>query len=182
MRSGYTLFEVLCVLVVILVAFFIALPAIQPMMADNHLQAASDMVQARWNEMRNRAVAEGQPYRFAVMEHTGSFKIAPDSAEFWADGSNTVANDPETRPWVVEEKLPGNVLFLGTEVTPTGAEQPSSTGGGEWHRAVTFLPNGTAKEDVHVSFGQEGSRSLTLTLRGVTGLISADDSGKGKGP
>jgi prepilin-type N-terminal cleavage/methylation domain-containing protein len=172
-RRGFTLFELILVMAVLLLAFFIALPAIQPMVATNNLQAASDTVQAHWTEMRTRAIAEGRPYRFAIKEKTGEYKIAPDTKEFWGgDGDADVAKT-DVKPLVVEDKLPGKIVFQKYEVTccdSCAAAQGQGAGG--WSHVLTFLPNGTAREDVQISFGQDGARSLTLVMRGMTGTVT----------
>jgi hypothetical protein len=173
-------FELVLVTGIVVVAAGLAIPLIGPMLSSSNLQAASDEVKARWTEMRSRAVSDGRPYRFAIMENTGKYKIAPEGSEFWGDGDDS-SSDSEARPWVVEGKLPGEVHFLSSEATPTGGQSTSGHGGsGGWTRTVTFLPNGTAREDVHVSFGQAGSTAMHLELRGATGTIIAREHPGGK--
>jgi prepilin-type N-terminal cleavage/methylation domain-containing protein len=175
-RSGYTLFEIVLVMVVLVIVAALALPAIAPMMSRNQVQAASDLLRSRWTEMRTRAVADGRAYRFSIVENTGKFRIAPEDMEAGEGG------DHEARPWVVEEALPGKVLFMGSQATSVGDHsQQSQASGGGWSRVVTFLADGTAREDVQVTFGQAGSRSLVLKLRGMTGAITAEEPGRGRG-
>lgn len=177
-RAGYTLFEVVLVVSVLVVVGFVSLPMIKPMLSSNNMQAASDLVRARWTEMRNRAISDGRPYRFAIMHNTGKFRIAPEDTDFWGDSDNAGEGDQEIRPWVVEGTLPGSVIFVSADATSAdGKPAAQSQSGGGWTRTVTFLPNGTAHEDVEVAFGQSGSRSVTLKLRGITGSVS---SGEGK--
>lgn len=175
-RSGFTLLEVILVMAVLVVAAFLALPAIQPMIATNDLQASSDAIQARWTEMRTRAIAEGQPYRFAIQEKTGKYKIAPDTKDYWGGDGETASVASDVPPLVVEDKLPGKVLFQKYEVTccDSCAAAQGQSGGG-WSHVLTFLPNGTAREDVQISFGQDGARSITLVMRGMTGTITTVD-------
>jgi type II secretory pathway pseudopilin PulG len=182
-RSGYSLFEVALVMTLLVLAGILALPFIQPMLAGNNLQAASDMLRARWTEMRSRALADGRPYRFAIKDNTGNFKIAPDGEEFWGDagtGGSNAAPMSDIPPWVIQEQLPGQVLFLKAGTIGTGSDPSvggSSSGG--WTTVFVFLPNGTAHEDVQVTFGMAGSRSLALKLRGATGTILSEAGGEG---
>ena len=176
-RRGFSLFELMLVMAILVAASFLALPAIQPMIATNDLQAASDAIQGRWTEMRTRAIAEGQPYRFAIREKSGEYKIAPDTKDYWGGDGEAATATSDVQPLVVEDKLPGKVLFQKYDVT---ASDPSATatgqgGGGNWSHVLTFLPNGTAREDVQISFGQDGARSLTLVLRGMTGTVTTVD-------
>lgn len=169
-RGGYSLFEVVVVMGVVVVVGFLTLPLIRPLLQSNHLQAASDLVQARWTEMRYHAIAEGRAYRFAVMANTGLFRIAPDDGRFWGDSANISNSDAP--PWIVEDTLPGEVLFKS-------AANGGSGGSGGWTNALTFLPDGTSREDVKVAFGLAGSRALTLKLRGATGSVTAGEEGNG---
>src|SRR5579859_2829528 len=105
------------VMAILVVAFGIALPAIQPMVSTNDLQAANDALQARWTEMRTRAIADGVPYRFAIKEKTGSYKIAPDTQEYWGDSQAASSEHSDIKPLVVEDKLPGKVLFQKCDAT-----------------------------------------------------------------
>lgn len=176
-RRGFSLFELMLVMAVLVVAFFIALPAIQPMVATNNLQAASDQIQAKWMEMRTRAMAEGQPYRFAIHEKTGEFKIAPDTKEHWGGEGEAEVDVSDVKPLVVEDKLPGKIVFQKYEVTccDSCAAGQAQGSGGRWSHVLTFLPNGTAREDVQITFGQDGAHSQTLVMRGMTGTVTTVD-------
>lgn len=178
-RRGYSLFEVMVVTGVVLVIGFLSLPLLKPMLESNHLQSSSDLVQSRWTEMRFRAMAEGRPYRFAFKERSGKFRIAPDDGDFWGEGGNAPQSD--TPPWIVEENLPGQVQFKSATASALGNAPAAQTsqGGGDWTRAVVFLPDGTSREDVRLTFGQEGSRGVTLNLRGTTGSVTSSDAGEG---
>jgi hypothetical protein len=162
-RSAYTLFEIVLVMSVLVVIGALSAPLLKPLFSSNQLQAASDLIRSRWTEMRTRAVADGRAYRFSIIPGTGKFRIAPedDSMESTQVG---------VRPYVVEESLPGSIHFLG------GGSDSAASGG--WSRLVTFLPSGTAHEDVQVTFGEPGSRSLALRLRGATGSVTAEEVDK----
>jgi hypothetical protein len=148
----------------------ICFPLVAPMLASNNLQGASDLVRSRWTEMRTRAVSDGRAYRFALMENTGKFRIAPDDDPSWGDSGQS--SDSEARPWIVEETLPGKVQFKNLQANK-GSQGHGGSGG--WTHALTFMADGTAREDVQISFSQGGGASLTLKVQGHTGAISAGD-------
>jgi prepilin-type N-terminal cleavage/methylation domain-containing protein len=178
-RLGFTLFELMLVMAVLVIAFCLALPAIQPMISTNDLQAASDSIQSRWTEMRTRAIAEGQPYRFAIQEKTGKFKIAPDTKEHWGSDGKTAEVAGDVPALVVQETLPGKIVFQKYEATCCDSCATGQSLSGGWSHVLTFLPNGQAQEDVQITFGKEGARSLTLVMRGATGTITTvDDKAK----
>src|SRR5262249_39660996 len=117
-------------------------------------------------EARTRAQDEGRPYRFAVMDNSGSFRVAPDTPEFWDDASDNAApNDPGQAALVVEGSLPSKVQFSAGE---TGAAPC-----GKWVPAVTFPPDGSAREDAEVAFPTRGAQPVVLRVRALTGAVTA---------
>ena len=78
MRRGYTLFEMILVVTVMLIIAGLATPLVfQGLFASSKVSAAADMVRARWADCRHQAVEHGRPYRFAVVPNTGKFIIEP---------------------------------------------------------------------------------------------------------
>ena len=166
-RRGFTLLEVTLVLAVIVLLGAMLWPSIEAMYGDVRLSAAADQIRARWADARTQAIEEGRPYRFAT-QPDGHFRIAPDTQEFWNDGTATSTEgpaDPDAQPLDITEELPKGVRFAdGT----TGSE----SGEGEWQTLVRFQPDGTADRDVEIAFETSGSRPLHLKLRGLTGSVS----------
>lgn len=179
-RCGYTLFEVVLVMAVLLVVGAVSLPLVKPMLASNNVQAADDVVRARWTEMRTHAMKEGRAYRFAIVANTGKYRIAPDDPQFWG-GSGQATTSSDAPAWVVEETLPGEVLFMNADASASQGGTSSSVGG-PWTHSFTFLADGTAPQDVQVGFGQGGKASVVLKLLGKTGAIAAgEDFQQGNG-
>jgi Tfp pilus assembly protein FimT len=171
-RSGSTLFEILLVMAILLVGGAISIPLIAPMMSSNDLQAARDLVRARWTEMRTRAASEGRGYSFSLVENSGKFRIAPADDDPSNSGQSPGSDQ---KPWIVEESLPGKVQFLKLQSDKVNSS--SGQGGkGSYTAVLTFLPDGTARENVQVAFGQDGKGNLLLKVRGHTGAISAEDA------
>jgi hypothetical protein len=154
---------VVCLLVV---AGALALPTIKSMQAGPRMTAATDLVRARLTDARTRAVEERRAYRFAVKEGTGDFRIAPDSPEFWDDGSGSgLPAGPGDSPLVVEGSLPETIAF-----DPTGSN--SGSGGGDWTTMVTFQGDGTSGDDAQISLRPQDGAPATLRLQGGTGVIT----------
>ena len=169
-RHGYTLFEVLLVLAVILIAASLSMPAIDALLASNKVSAARDMVRTQWAEMRARALEEGRPYRFAVTENTGKFRIAPDDDMYWGGSGDKPADD---KPLIIEGELPEGVLFTTSEAAFAGTEQAPAPGP-EWGLTVAvYLADGVGRDDAEVFFGKAGQRALGLRLRALTGAVTA---------
>jgi Tfp pilus assembly protein FimT len=161
------LFEMIVVLAILIIAAAIAVPNLGWLSGGTTLNAAADTVKARWAEARARAVADGRPYRFAVMENTGKFRVAPDSPEFW-DGTATdfSSSDGSRPPLVVEDNLPKEMRFLGSP-NAAGAAQGQSH---DWTCPIVFMPDGNAQQDAEIVFGGAQGKPLVLRIKGATGV------------
>jgi hypothetical protein len=173
-RSGYTMFEIVLVMGILVLIGAVCVPLMKPMLASNDVQAATDLVRSRWTEMRTRAMTEGRAYRFAIQENTGKFRIAPDDSQFWGDGGSSSSGSDQPA-WVIEETLPGQVVFMnGGSAGQDGGSAGGGSGG--WSLSFTILPDGSARQNVQVAFGQGGAPSLILKLHGKTGAVVAEDA------
>jgi hypothetical protein len=158
------------------------------------VNAAVDSVRSAWAQARGRAIEEGRPYRFAVIPGTGYYRVAPDQADFWT-GSASPTHDPKDPCLVLEQALPRGVRFtlgsggtsapasrgpaneqgaLDDGMTPPAPQPPSS-----YTSPIVFLPDGTAREDAQVQFQVAGAKPMTLSLRGMTGIVSVKKENKG---
>jgi prepilin-type N-terminal cleavage/methylation domain-containing protein len=166
-RRGYTLIELALVLALLVILAALALPVIESMQAGPRLTAAADTVRANLSQARSKAIEDRRSYRFAVKAGTGEFRVAPDSSDFWADGSagGGAPADPDEAALVVDGTLPEKVSFDTAGSGGTG-------GGSDWTTVVTFQADGTAAEDAQVSFHTQGASPATLRLRAATGLIT----------
>jgi Tfp pilus assembly protein FimT len=178
-RPAATLLELMVVMCIIVVVSALALPSITAMYGPYKLNGGVDAVRAGWAEARARAIEEGRPYRFAVEPNGSAFRIAPDQDNYW-DGSNGPENDPYGRGMIYVKALPAGVRFsVNGEVAANMPDEPT-TGTLEekvvtntnWMPAAVFLPDGTAREDVKVTFQIRGCRPRSLQLRGLTGNVT----------
>jgi prepilin-type N-terminal cleavage/methylation domain-containing protein len=172
-RSAFTLFELVLVLAVMVMFAALAYPSMEAMYGGYRLTAGVDMVRAAWAAARSRAIEEGHPYRFAIIPGEGRFRVAPDSGAYWS--GNGPSDDAGPPPLIQEDALPKGIRFASADsaaATDAGNAQQESGGGGPWTSVATFLPDGTAREDVLIEFSQRGGgRPLVLKLRGLTGVV-----------
>src|SRR5262245_60065397 len=170
-RHGYTMFELVLVLAVILIAASLSMPAIDALLASNKVTAARDMVRTQWAEMRARALEEGRPYRFAVTENTGKFRVAPDADAYWSGGGNQ--DRDEKPPLIFEGELPEGVLFTTSEAAFACTEQAPAPGP-EWGLTIAvYLADGVGRDDATIFFGKAGQRAVGLRMRALTGAVTA---------
>jgi hypothetical protein len=177
-RSAYTLFEVVLVCFVILVITGLTLPTLKGMYGYYKLHGAVDSVRSAWAQARSRAIDEGRPYRFSVEPNGGHYRVAPDRSDYWSGGAGP-ATDHHGKALVLEEALPSGVHFNvgdapggAPALVPDDAKEEKTKASGQWSPGVVFLPDGTAREDVKVTFQVRGVRPATLQLRGMTGNVS----------
>jgi hypothetical protein len=183
--------EVLLVLAILVIMAGIAYPSLEAMYSGYRLRAAADRVRSSWATARARALEEGRAYRFAVLPGYGNFRVAPDSADFWAGvGMAGTVTDATTPPFILEDTLPEGIRFAGTDSTadlgsmadaepnlPVGSVDPS-----QWVRWIVFLPDGTARtywaaggiidDNIEVVLQGRGTRPIILQLRGLTGIVT----------
>ena len=182
MRRGYTLFEMVIVLALILIIAGLSIPSIQSMYSDSKMQAAVDQVRGAWAGMRSHAISEGQQYRFSVAVNGSDFRAAPDSSDYWGGGDPPAAADPINPPLVIQGSLPKGIRFTADANDP-GAADPStppssssapSTSSGAWSTLAVFLPDGTAQQDVEIVFRSpdSGATPISLRLRALTGGVT----------
>jgi hypothetical protein len=170
-RSAYALLVVLTATVY---------PSLEAMYADYRVTAAADMVRAGWASARAHALNESRAYRFAVVPNMGNFRIAPDSAEFWAGGDSTLADDGTGPALLVDGTLPSGVRFVPIDVLQQGGAIPGGdsalpVGGidpGQWATRAVFLPDGTVQDDLELPLQARGARPVILNLRALTGVVN----------
>ena len=173
-HSGFTLFELMLVMAVILIAGAITVPAIDSMMADGRLKAARDMVQARWADAQGRAMKEGRPYKFSVIYQTGQFKVEPEDPDAASDADDAVTSD---KGFTVEGELPTGILFAKDD-----GSVGKAGGGSNYEPLAVFLEDGTARDDVRIMFGKEGNQPIGLQVRALTGTVSMVEATSSNGP
>jgi len=178
LRRAFTLTEILVVVAVMAVIVVLTVPTLHEMYGDYVIEGAADAVRGSWADARAHAMNESRPYRFAFVPGKGNFRVAPDSADFWNGGDGSAQANDSTPPWVFQEALPRGVRFAdGDSPLPPddgGDTSLASDGVGSeaWVPIVTFLPDGTASQDVEVMFQSRSGRQVVLKLRSMTGSVT----------
>jgi type II secretory pathway pseudopilin PulG len=177
-RSAFTLFETVLVMMVLVIVAGVCYPSIKGMYGSYKLNGAVDSVRSAWAEARSRAISEGRPYRFSVEPNGSHYRVAPDSPDYWP-GSGS-GDDPNGKGMVLEKALPAGVHFnVSGDSKGPPPDPPSNSNDekerpatGTWNTGVVFLPDGSAKDDVKITFQVRGARPTALQLRGLTGNVS----------
>ena len=128
-------------------------------------------------------MSEGRPYCFAILPDHGNLRVAPDSPTYWSGTAPpTLPPDAVDLPLVVDEALPETIRFHFGEGPPpidaglggASSQPPGSVAPDGWQTLATFLPDGTAREDVLLTVYGPHARPIRLRLRGLTGTVTTE--------
>ncbi len=176
-RAGYTILELMVVLVIILILAAIVGPSLIGFWSNNRTKAAADAVGGRLADARGAAISQGIPYRLSASPDGRMIRVSPDESE----GAAQPSTDPSLRPMWQQETLPKGVVLTPTY---TGTESLPDADG--WVTLVTFLPDGTCREDrSEFELAEPGETALVVRVRGLTGVwtinpaTAADPTGTG---
>lgn len=167
-RTAFTLLEVMLVMAILIIIMAVSYPSLEGLYGDTRVRGAADDVRGAWAEARVRAIDNGVGYRFCIIPGKEKFCIAPDSPEYW-DGTRTISSDQAMDDGkVMVGGLPKGIVFVLKQ------DSPEESGG--WHTIVTFLPDGTCRDDARIEL-QEGkadanSSSIIVSVRGLTGIVT----------
>jgi prepilin-type N-terminal cleavage/methylation domain-containing protein len=175
-RRGYTLLELTLVLAIIVVVAGLSFPSIEGMLSHYKATAAADTVRGAWTSTRSAAIDDGRAYRFAVIPGKGNFRIAPDDPTYWSGG----AAFPDGEPGIfLAGALPAGVAFVNQGDFQPGGPAPADTvldiesvATGDYVTVLTFLPNGTARDDAQIVLQVGSSRAIAVRLRALTGGVT----------
>ena len=160
--SGVTLMELLLVLVLLVIAGSLAIPAITGAFAGVRLRRAGDAVMARWAEARAQAIETGVPYQFRFSPDSGTYRIEPSSTASAQAASTTVeAGVTSTSPPDAATSKPTSdpAPSAGAETAATYKSLTDSpTLESQLPGSITFQGGQLARDDA----GRDGRRVDTL--------------------
>lgn len=166
-RHGYTLMEMMLVLVLIIAATAITFPLVGALNSRNKVPNALDQLRTDLVRLRSRAMSDGRTYTFKVYENTGRYKMEPDE-------QSELAGDGVGDPLIFDGELPEGVIFVRNVQTLVGTAT-TSIGGNALESWAVFLPDGTSPKDAQIIIGMPGEGARALAVRGLTGAISQSD-------
>lgn len=157
-RWGFSLVEVLLVLVVLVLVGALAAPAMSGAYGRGQLRTAASKLAAAWTKARMEAMARGEPRAFRCELGSSRYTVgaagSPDTASAANDGADVKA------PRIESAK------FLSFSVTDQNGQRAADPSGES--PPLVFQPDGTSADALAVLQSPTGTR-MVVTLRGLTG-------------
>jgi prepilin-type N-terminal cleavage/methylation domain-containing protein len=183
-RQGFTLFELVLVLAVLILLAAITYPSLDDMYAGMKVTQTADQLRAAFSEARAHAANESRAYRIAIIPGHGNFRVAPDSPEFWAGSGPPSADDTNGIPaYVLEGAAPKGVRIATSDAVGAGDGDSALPEGSidltSWMRVVTFAADGTTQDDAELAIYGNGGPPTYLRLRGLTGIVTVRQQSAG---
>lgn len=181
--GGFTLFEMLLVLVLISIMLALAWPALGRLSTRQQLVQSGELARIRLMAARVHAIEQGLPYQFRFEPGGQRYCILPgdSSAEPAVDSGGGAVQLP-----VASGKLPGRVTFDDLETGTTGGgmiPQPRFSALPDardlaivsWSPPIVFQADGTGPDQTITLTDPQESRSVVIALRGLTGGVIVSD-------
>jgi len=168
-RPGFTLFELVVVMMLIIIIAAISVPVLQTMLTDSRITSAGDAVRARVADTRAKALEDGRPWKLACITNTGWYQLAPEDSTDWGN-SDQFADE---RMDLMRDQLPTEIVFSMSHEGIMNSTEAGSPGSG-WETIVVFMPDGSARDDSVVYFGRPGVGPMRVRIRGLTGAVSLE--------
>jgi prepilin-type N-terminal cleavage/methylation domain-containing protein len=165
-RRGFTLFELLLVLAVLVILAGLAWPAFKTPFENQRLLKAGDLLRAAFGRARIQAMDRGVVQMFRYEPATGRYQ-----AMDWSGFDSTGGTADPGMIAEAAEALPEGIHFVAATVS---ADTRSQAAGGDPTALASappiwFYPDGTAS-DAEVVLANDAGRAVTVQLRGLTGI------------
>ncbi len=161
-RAGYTILELVVVMVIVLILAAIVGPSLVGFWSNNRTKAAVDTVTARLSDARGAAISQGRAYRVSASPDGRMVRVSPDESE---PTEQLTSEEPVTDVWQ-QDTLPTGVVL-----TPTILGEVSAADADGWTTLVTFLPDGTCREAAsEFELAEPNVTPQVVRVRGLTGV------------
>ncbi|QDU26148.1 hypothetical protein ETAA8_12220 [Anatilimnocola aggregata] len=187
-RGAFSLMELMVVLVIMVLAAAVAMPALTGSLRAQRLKSASETMRIEWSRAHVKAMKSGriQVFRFEVSGR--KFTLQPwlaadeategnpiDSVASFGTAPETALDDCETK------ELPEGITFAGGDAKfDTRAYEvedfmmQNNTSAEQWSRPILFYPDGSAT-DSYVIVADEKQAAIRVQLRGLTGTSAVGE-------
>jgi prepilin-type N-terminal cleavage/methylation domain-containing protein len=167
-RHGFTLFELLVVMALLILLAAIILPSVGAFRGDTRQRAGADVIRTELATARARAKEEGRPYRVALSQDRTRIRRAPDTIDFAQTQASEISGGSATAVDYPFEHVTAERVFENNASTSASGSDAAEPIDG-WVTVATILPDGTCKEDTVLVVIKENEESpVYLRVRGLT--------------
>ena len=176
-RRGFTLMEVVLVLVLMALIAGAAWPSVQRLYASRRLGSAADQIRSAWCQARIEAMRSGHTYTFRYQLDGDHYRLEAQSDQGVASSASAGAAGGDVASGAAtcaEQTLPEGIKFSSAA---SGGDTAAQSAGGQsdgWSAPILFYPDGTAL-DVQLVLADQRSRAVRVILRGMTGAVTLSD-------
>lgn len=176
--GGFTLLELLLVLVVMVVIAALVLPSIDRLLDGQKVDKGADLVRSALGRARVSAIREGKVHAFVCQPGSSGMLVAP--LESLAGTSTNLATvfGPEREQARIsnvdfaDDQLPQRVRFTSTAVIANSrsdaAEDAAGAAASGALQYILFYPDGTS-QDAQINITNEKGYQKRIVVRGLTG-------------
>ncbi|MCA9092413.1 MAG: prepilin-type N-terminal cleavage/methylation domain-containing protein [Planctomycetaceae bacterium] len=201
-RRGFTLWEMLLVVVLLLMVMAVAWPAISRLFAEDNLQKSLSTLQLKFGAARIQALERQIPYQFCYEPGGRRFIFIP--ALFAESAESNSTQSTATIPWISAEELPEGYRLEGralTSVVQTPAndstqdqavpqsfnipeawlvdiEDPDHFRGVVWSPPILIRPDGSATA-AEFALIDDHNQEYPLLVRSITGTLLSLTTNRG---
>lgn len=205
--AGFTLLELLIALVIMIAIIGIAWPSVGRYLSEQPIKNSTEVVRRQLAGSRHKAMTTGLLYQFRYEPGGQNFVVLPyelDAQQVSSSGNNTTVTtgsvtNSSTLP-VVSGQLDdtqhfasssdAKAMFASSQLATSSSTERipeellallsngSQLSGVSWSPAILFYPDGTS-DDSALSIMDDESRSMTLTLRGLTATVTVGQLQRG---
>jgi len=163
-REGYTLFELLIILVVIVILGAVIVPTLDGVYSNTRQKSAADLIRSRISDARTKAIEQGVWYRLAVNQDKTRIRLAADTQNF---SSVTPDNPASPTSNNVEDKFDK----VTVEVTYDPNDPRASNNTDDWLTVTTIGPEGICREQYNTTITVKESKfqPVLIEIRGLVG-------------
>jgi prepilin-type N-terminal cleavage/methylation domain-containing protein len=174
-RRGYTLFEILLVMAILVVVGAVAVPIFRQSFEVERLRKGGDTLRTAWAKARVQAMTTGQTHVFQFEYATNQFVVGP-----WETGAEQTEAAATSTAVQRTGQLPDGIVFYAAEKLVDARATAGEEGGAEAAPQIFFYPDGTTST-AQVMLANQHDRFVKVLLRGLTGVprvgdvVSADE-------
>jgi prepilin-type N-terminal cleavage/methylation domain-containing protein len=183
-RRGFTIFEMLLVLAVIVMILGLAWPMLERFHSEYRLRQGGQLVQSKLAAARVHAIDTGYPYEFRYEPGGQRFLVLPHDRQALFAQQNPGTHGPAR----IAGKLPAPQAEFDSTVAGAGQTIPAEwlTGiaaadgyaGASWSSPILFYPDGTAAQ-ASLTIRDKKSQHITVSVRPLTGAVSVSKIERG---